>query len=131
MKKLFSVHTSSICMVCWGKNRPLEAHYNSKVTKFGGNFFLKLPYLDNRLQKIPKYTATFFFLKLLSSLTCSQIWLIPLADDHQCGYITKLERKERVLSHHGLAIYLDPEAKEELWKLIYFTMKKYNLQKII
>jgi hypothetical protein len=111
MKKLFSVHTSSICMVCWGKNRPLEAHYNSKVTRFGGNFFLKLPYLDNRLQKIPKYTATFFFFKLLSSLTCSQIWLIPLADDHQ-------------LSHHGLAIYLDPEAKERIMETHIFHHEK-------
>jgi hypothetical protein len=30
---------------------------------------------------------------LLSSLTCSQIWLIPLVDDCQCGYITKLKNK--------------------------------------
>jgi hypothetical protein len=32
---------------------------------------------------------------LLSSLTCSQIWLIPLVDDHQCGYITKLGKKKK------------------------------------
>jgi len=37
------------------------------------------------------------------------------------------------VSHCGLAIdikkYLN--AKEELWKLKYFTMQKYNLQKIL
>jgi hypothetical protein len=35
------------------------------------------------------------------------------------------------VSHCGLAIYIkkDLKAKEELWKLKYFTMPKYNLQK--
>jgi hypothetical protein len=35
------------------------------------------------------------------------------------------------VSHHGLAIYIKKylKAKEELWKLKYFTMQKYNLQK--
>jgi hypothetical protein len=34
------------------------------------------------------------------------------------------------VSHCGLAIkYL--KAKEELWKLKYFTMQEYNLQKIL
>jgi hypothetical protein len=35
-------------------------------------------------------------------------------------------------SHSGLAIYIKKKyfkAKEELWKLKYFTMQKYNLQK--
>jgi hypothetical protein len=34
---------------------------------------------------------------------------------------------------YGLAIYIikkDLKAKEELWQLKYFTMPKYNLQKI-
>jgi hypothetical protein len=38
----------------------------------------------------------------------------------------------RGVSHHGLAIYIKKycKAKEELWKLKYFTMQKYNfLQK--
>jgi hypothetical protein len=37
------------------------------------------------------------------------------------------------VSHCGLAIYSKKylEVKEELWKLKYFTMQKYNLQKII
>jgi len=36
----------------------------------------------------------------------------------------------RGLSHCGLAIYIKKylKAKEELWKLKYFTMAKYNLQ---
>ncbi len=37
----------------------------------------------------------------------------------------------RGVSHCGLAIYIKKylKAKEELWKLKYFTMQKYNLQK--
>jgi hypothetical protein len=35
------------------------------------------------------------------------------------------------VSHWGLAIYIKKylNTKEELWKLKYFTMQKYNLQK--
>jgi len=36
--------------------------------------------------------------------------------------------KTRGVSHYGLAIYIK-KAKEELWKLKYFTMQMYNLQK--
>jgi hypothetical protein len=37
----------------------------------------------------------------------------------------------RGVSHCGLAIYIKKylNAKEELWKLKYLTMQKYNLQK--
>jgi hypothetical protein len=35
---------------------------------------------------------------LLSSLIGSQIWLIPLVDDWQCGYITKLQKKKTQIS---------------------------------
>ncbi len=37
----------------------------------------------------------------------------------------------RHVSHHGLAIYIQRylKAKEELWKIKYFTMQKCNLQK--
>jgi hypothetical protein len=40
--------------------------------------------------------------------------------------------KTRGVSHGGLAIYILKylKAKEELWKLKYFIMQKYNLQKI-
>jgi hypothetical protein len=36
-------------------------------------------------------------------------------------------------SHCGLAIYIKKylKAKEELWKLKYFTMQKYNLPKTL
>jgi hypothetical protein len=39
--------------------------------------------------------------------------------------------KTRGVSHCGLAICVKKylKAQEELWKLKYFTMKKYNLQK--
>ncbi len=42
---------------------------------------------------------------------------------------TKLET--RGVSHSGLAIYIKKylKAKEKLWKLKYFTMQKYNLEK--
>jgi len=42
------------------------------------------------------------------------------------------QRTTRGVSHRGLAIYIEKyrKAKEELWKLKYFTMQKYtNLQK--
>jgi len=39
----------------------------------------------------------------------------------------------RGVSHHGLAIYIKKylKAKEELWKLKYFTMQVYNFKKIL
>ncbi len=39
----------------------------------------------------------------------------------------------RGLSHCGLAIYMKTylKAREELWKLKYFTMQKHNLHKIL
>jgi hypothetical protein len=42
-----------------------------------------------------------------------------------------MKHQEGGLSHPGLAIYIKKhhEAKEELWKLKYFTMRKHNLQK--
>jgi hypothetical protein len=41
--------------------------------------------------------------------------------------------KARGMSHCGLAIYTKKylKAKEELWKLKYFTMEKYKLPKIL
>jgi hypothetical protein len=43
----------------------------------------------------------------------------------------KCKNKTRGVSHYGLPIYIKKyfTAKEELWKLKYFTMQKYNLQK--
>jgi hypothetical protein len=39
------------------------------------------------------------------------------------------------VSYYGLAIYIELQCisrqKEELWKLTYFTMQKYNFQKKI
>ncbi len=50
--------------------------------------------------------------------------------------VYSLVQEIRCVSHHGLAIaiyikkYLQAK-EEELWKLEYFTMPKYNLQKIL
>jgi hypothetical protein len=43
------------------------------------------------------------------------------------------EKKARALSHSGISIHIKTylKAKEELLKLKYFTMQKYNLQKIL
>jgi hypothetical protein len=43
------------------------------------------------------------------------------------------KNKIRGVSHFGLAIYIKKylKAKEELWKLKYFTMQKFNLQKFL
>jgi hypothetical protein len=42
------------------------------------------------------------------------------------------DKQTRGVSQCGLAIYIKKylKAKEELWKLKYFTMQKYNLQKV-
>jgi len=44
----------------------------------------------------------------------------------------KIEARTRGESHCGLAIHIKKyiKAKEDLWKLKYITMKKYNLRKI-
>jgi hypothetical protein len=52
-----------------------------------------LPHLHNVFQQICQNMAGFFSQSLLSSLTCSRIWLIPLVDDRHWGYITKLKNK--------------------------------------
>ncbi len=43
----------------------------------------------------PIYIAGVLLKNLLSSLNFSQIWLMPLVDDCQCGYITKLKQKKK------------------------------------
>jgi hypothetical protein len=47
-----------------------------------------------------------------------------------CG---SLQSNTRGMSHFGLAIYIKKylHAKEELRKLKYFTMQKFNLQKML
>jgi len=49
------------------------------------------------------------------------------------NYAPYYKKNTMGVSHSGLAIHIKKclkEAKEELWKLKYFTMQKYNLQKI-
>jgi hypothetical protein len=56
-------------------------------------------------------------------------------DDQQCGYPTKLKNNKGLVCHTvALPFTLQNKylkAKEELWKLKYFSMQKYNLQKIL
>jgi hypothetical protein len=59
----------------FGEKWPSKSPQNNapKLTDFKEQF-LKSPYLDNSFQQIAKIYKK----KLLSSLTCSQIWLFPL-----------------------------------------------------
>ncbi len=50
--------------------------YNHQIWR---NFFLKLPCLENRLQQVIKILQE-SLICALSSLTCSQIWLIPFVE---------------------------------------------------
>jgi hypothetical protein len=49
--------------------------------------------------------------------------------DPACAVVSRLTR----VCHTGLAIYIKKylQAKEEVWKLKYFTIQKYNLKKIL
>jgi hypothetical protein len=59
---------------------------------------LKLPYLNNTTVPAGSPHSQILFKKLLSFFINSQIWLIPLVDDQQFSYITKL-RKPWKTSH--------------------------------
>jgi hypothetical protein len=77
-------------ILIYTSNTPFPQYW---MDPFWRILFLKLSYLDNR-SRSPNYSMT-FYLFLLSSLTCSQIWLISLVDDHQCGFITELLEKNK------------------------------------
>jgi hypothetical protein len=60
------------------------------------------------------------------------VWTAPPGLVYSLYFRTKRALNEtRGVWHDGLAIYIKKylKAKEELWKLKYFTMQKYNLQK--
>jgi hypothetical protein len=67
--------------------------------------------------------------KKLAYMCNCKMHYIPLFS-HNCNVIAF---GTRGMSHCGLAIYIKKylNAKEELWKLKYFTRQKYNLQKIL
>jgi hypothetical protein len=58
---------------------------------------------------------------------------LTLIDRLEYIKIILMIKRTRGVSHYGLAIYMKKylEAKDELWKLKYFTMQKYSLQKIL
>jgi hypothetical protein len=50
-----------------------------------------------------------------------------------CKNVKIKQNQAKGVSHCGLAIYIKKylKAKEEVWKLKYFTAQKYSLQKIL
>jgi hypothetical protein len=56
-------------------------------------------YLNNQFSLVAR-TLEESSLNLLYCLTCSQIWLIPLVDDRQSGYFTKLRKRK----NHGRSV---------------------------
>jgi hypothetical protein len=61
-----------------------------KVAKFGFIFFEIT--IFRQLVPAGRQTIAGFLIFFLFSLTHSQIWLIPLVDHRQCGYIIKLRK---------------------------------------
>jgi hypothetical protein len=60
--------------------------------------------------------------------------MIPRKGKRHHGLVDlNVTKKRRGVSHYGLAIYIRKylKAKKELWKLKYFTMQKWILQKIL
>jgi hypothetical protein len=58
------------------------------------DFLGEISQFRQRFQQVAKIHLAGFLKYLLSSLICSQIWLIPLVHDCQCGYITKLQKRK-------------------------------------
>jgi hypothetical protein len=59
--------------------------------------------------------------------------IVAKAKGAACSSEKELSKQGGVSRYCGLAIYIKKylKAKEELWKLKYFTMQKYNVQKIL
>jgi hypothetical protein len=74
-----------------------------RVAIFGGKKELIAPHLDHGFFMSLVYRG-FSKKNLVFSLTCSQIWLSPLLDDHHSTYITKLggkkKKKKKPPMHH-------------------------------
>jgi hypothetical protein len=75
---------------------------NSRILPdFEGKEIMKLSYLNNKFQQAQRNQDS-FLKKILSSVTCRQIWIFRLVDDHQSGYITKLKKKKRCIQNYCL-----------------------------
>jgi hypothetical protein len=77
----------------------LQSSYISRIFVFEITIFRQLVPGGHQYCRIPKNF-------LLSSLTCSQIWLIPLVDYHQYKYITKLEKKKKNPARPNWVLFL-------------------------
>jgi hypothetical protein len=58
-----------------------------------GNIY-EITIFGHQFQQVTKY-GRINIKKSLSCLACSQIWLVPLVNDSQYGYITKLKRRKK------------------------------------
>ncbi len=68
---------------------------------------------------------------LIAVLSCSELWANLF---HFPSFLVAVLSCNKGVCHTvAIAIYIKKylKAKEELWKLKYFTMQKYNLQKIL
>jgi hypothetical protein len=111
---------------------PLKIQINSKKLGFGRKNQLRTWWHLGR-----RHMPTLVDICIYSQL--ASFWLVVNFSKssnafYMSWYWMKLiSRKTRGVSHCGLAIYMKRylKAKEELWKLKYFTMQKYILQKIL
>jgi hypothetical protein len=121
----------NFCTVVRGKKIVCEL-YKLQTTNFWGILCESPHILRDNSQKSLHLDAE--FIEVRRSLQDSRIvkklyflaWAL-LKDDHQSTELT------RGASQCGLAIYIKKylKAKEELRKLTYFTIQKYNLPKIL
>jgi hypothetical protein len=88
---------------------------------------------------VEKYNKKLLFLMLLKChhlshhVVESKVLLNQMNGENFCFENFNMTIGTRGVSHHGLANYIKKylKAKGELWKLNYFTMQKYHLQKIL
>ncbi len=65
------------------------------------------------------------------SNTCAKYWMLHTTSSYPI--VLKMFGKQGWCHAVALQFYIKKylKAKEELWKLKYFTMQKYNLQKLL
>ncbi len=122
----------------WPVQRFFFRKRRPKVTIFWGKQKLNLPHLDH-IRFL--YVASVMWglgYNLLSSLTCSQIWLSSLVDDCQFTNLTKVEEKKRKKKYSAKFWWYFRKIKKSLlcvgncgnlwW---FFFIKKENYDRII
>ncbi len=88
------------------------------------------PYKDGDRHERHNTNCIYIYIMTFMNHIHSQHWLLQSCQQQQV--VSRwVQKATRGVSHCGLAIYskIYLKAKEELLKLKYFTMQKYNLQK--